>query len=151
MEDDETDNDASTSLVNQLTLNFLISKNQLQKLNRKNNKIITDINVNRDRIKQLFNNLLDGNPPDDLLYDVRQSFDIFIHKVNYYLDLHDKNKNKEENDIIKDDIDFDKEEKHFLNDDDDDNENENDDNENNYKEILPLNYFKIMELTKKIS
>jgi hypothetical protein len=53
----------SDDLVNQLTLNFLISKNQLQKLNKKikedaSQLIQTDKELYGNRIKQLFNDLL---------------------------------------------------------------------------------------------
>ena len=50
----------SDDLVNQLTLNFLISKNQLQKLNKKLKdtteiKRKSDKEIYEDRIKKLFN------------------------------------------------------------------------------------------------
>ena len=63
----------SDDLVNQLTLNFLISKNQLQKLNKKVKENSDQIKVKeiqkyRKRIITLFNNLLDCQPPDDLIF-----------------------------------------------------------------------------------
>jgi hypothetical protein len=109
-------------LVNQLTLNFLISKNQLQKLNRKNKEIndnnrLKELQYYNDRIQKLFQDLLVCNPPEDLLYDVKSSFDAFIEKSIYYLKTHDTNIQLEQErdssikqDII-DDIDFDKEER----------------------------------------
>ena len=108
----------SDDLVNQLTLNFLISKNQLQKLNKKvkenSNEIkVKEIQKYRKRITTLFNNLLDYQPPDDLLFEVKLAFDAFIDKSIYYFKAHDNSiqlENERLNkDIIHDDIDFDKE------------------------------------------
>ena len=75
----------SDDLVNQLTLNFLISKTQLQKLNKKvkenSDQIkVKEIQIYRKRIITLFNNLLDYQPPDDLLFEVKLAFDTFIDK-----------------------------------------------------------------------
>ena len=109
----------SDDFINQLTLNFLISKNQLQKLNKKvkenSNQIkIQEIQKYRKRITTLVNNLLEYQPPDDLLFEVKLAFDTFVDKSIYYFKAHD-NSFKLENerlnkDIIHDDIDFDKEE-----------------------------------------
>jgi hypothetical protein len=106
-------------IVNQLTLNFLISKSQLQKLNK---KIKDDVDENRKtdkeiyevRIKKLFSDLLVNEPPDDLLHDVKIGFDHFLDKCIYYLKAHDNNKILEKersHEIIHDDIDFEKEER----------------------------------------
>ena len=109
----------SDDFVNQLTLNFLISKNQLQKLNKKVKENSDEIKVKeiqkyRKRITAIFNNLLDNEPPDDLLFEVKLAFDTFIDKSIYYFKARD-NSFKLENerlnkDIIQDDIDFEKEE-----------------------------------------
>lgn len=109
----------SDDFVNQLTLNFLISKNQLQKLNKKVKENSDEIKVKeiqkyRKRITAIFNNLLNNEPPDDLLFEVKLAFDTFIDKSIYYFKAHD-NSFKLENerlnkDIIHDDIDFEKEE-----------------------------------------
>ena len=134
------------NFVDQLTLNFLISKQQLQKLNKKTKetteqKIIEDINEFSDRIQSLFNDLLVFQPPEDLLFDVKVSFDNFIEKSIYYFKAHDKTEHleKERQDIIKDDIDFDKEEREIergnyrenCSSDKDDDYEDNDDNEDN--------------------
>ena len=84
----------SDDLVNQLTLNFLISKNQLQKLNKKvkdnSDQIkVKEIQKYRKRIIALFNNLLDCQPPDDLLFEVKLACDSFIDKSIYYFKAHD--------------------------------------------------------------
>jgi hypothetical protein len=114
----------SEELINQLTLNFLISKNQLQKLNKKIKEDVsqvmkTDKEVYGDRIKKLFDDLLMNNSPDDLLYDVRSSFDLFLNKCIYYLKAHDNNqlleKERQEKDDISDDINFEKEERDIEN------------------------------------
>ena len=108
----------SDDLVNQLTLNFLISKNQLQKLNKKVKENSDQIKVKeiqkyRKRIITLFNNLLDCQPPDDLLFEVKLSCDTFIDKSIYYFKAHDNSiqlENERLNqDAIHDDIDFEKE------------------------------------------
>jgi len=108
----------SDDLVNQLTLNFLISKNQLQKLNKKVKENSDQIKVKeiqkyRKRIVTLFHNLLDSQPPDDLLFEVKLACDTFIDKSIYYFKAHDNSiqlENERLNeDIIHDDIDFEKE------------------------------------------
>ena len=110
----------SEDLVNQLTLNFLISKSQLCKLNKKTKENISqqrqsEINEYSNRIKMLFADLLVCNAPNDLLYDVKSSFDIFIDKTIYYFKAHDDNikLENERKDIIHNDIDFEKEERKF--------------------------------------
>jgi hypothetical protein len=108
----------SDDLVNQLTLNFLISKNQLQKLNKKVKENSDQIKVKeiqkyRKRIITLFHNLLDSQPPDDLLFEVKLACDTFIDKSIYYFKAHDNSTQLENErlntDIIHDDIDFEKE------------------------------------------
>ena len=95
-EDAVNNNDVSNDYVNQLTLNFLISKSQLQKLKKIQEKE-TNINANavakydKHRISDLFNKLINNNRPDDLLEDVKTCFDAFIEKSIYYLEIHDKN------------------------------------------------------------
>jgi hypothetical protein len=110
----------SEDLVNQLTLNCLISKSQLHKLNKKsidtiNKNKLKEINENSDRIKQLFIDLLVCNPPEDLLCEVKNAFDTFIDKSIYYFKAHDKSIDLENertnNNYIHNDIDFDKEER----------------------------------------
>ena len=99
--------------VNQLTLNFLISKNQLQKLNKlKKKEVILEQEYDKKRIYELFNQLLNNDKPDDLLEDVKTCFDAFIEKSTYYLEIHDKNETiQNERNIndkyeINEDIDF---------------------------------------------
>jgi hypothetical protein len=103
----------SNNYVNQLTLDFLISKSQLQKLNKLRQKeILFSDNVvyDKSRISKLFNDLLNNKEPDDLLDDVKSCFDALIEKSIYYLEIHDKNisiqneRNEDLADKNKDDI-----------------------------------------------
>jgi hypothetical protein len=113
----------SDDIVNQLTLNFLISKNQLQKLNKKIKEDKDDIKQKNtelygDKIKLLFSDLLVNNPPDDLLYEVKNSFDNFFDKCVYYFKSQEHNTNLEnhsnDNDNVEND-DFEKESKNIEN------------------------------------
>ena len=109
----------SNELVDQLTLNLLISKTQLQKLNKKikettDNNRKTDKEIYGERIKELFSNLLVENKPEDLLQDVETGFQFFLDKCIYYFKVRDTNKSLEQeqdvvDDSIKEDIDYDKE------------------------------------------
>ena len=112
----------SDDLVNQLTLNFLISKQQLQKLNKKVKETsckrkIRETQEYSDRIKILFNDLLVCQPPDNLLFEVKMAFDTFIEKSIYYFKAHDNSENleKERHQEIHDDIDYEKEERDIEN------------------------------------
>ena len=136
------DSDQSSDFVNQITLNFLINKNQLQKLNKLRKKEVEDeetngLQENKERIVDLFTKLLNNDPPDDLLEDVKSCFNSFVKKSIYYLEIHDKNVSlqEERNEKIeefKEDDD--------TNDDDDDNNNNNnnedddDEDEDDYDE-----------------
>lgn len=102
--------------VNKLTLNCLISKAQLYKLNKRlkensDNKKIIEIQEYRDKIEELFKSILDNNPPDNLLLDIKYTFDAFIEKSICYFKAQ-KNANMLENKSdIQDDIDYEKEER----------------------------------------
>ena len=112
----------SEDFVNQLTLNFLISKHQLQKLNKKvkenaDTSRKTDKEQYGQRITKLFNDLLVNEPPDTLLQDVQIGFDLFMDKCIYYFKAVDNNNLFEKARIddypsynfIHDDIDYEKE------------------------------------------
>ena len=112
----------SEDFINQLTLNFLISKHQLQKLNKKvkenaDTSRKTDKELYGQRITKLFNDLLVNEPPDTLLQDVQIGFDLFMDKCIYYLKAVDNNDLFEKartddypsDNIIHDDIDYEKE------------------------------------------
>jgi hypothetical protein len=108
-------------LIHQLTLNFLLTNEQRQKLNKKRKEIVEqekqdEILLYKDRIKELFNDLLVLQPPEDLLYEVNSSFDHFVSKCIYYFKSHDVSKNRDlEKTDICDDIDFEKEERDIAN------------------------------------
>lgn len=104
----------SENLVNQITLNYLISKNQLQKLNKKINENTennrkSDKEIYKDKIQKLFYDLLKDNPPDGLLQEVKTGFDFFLDKCIYYFkaleplnnELLEKNVEQEE-DVLED-------------------------------------------------
>jgi hypothetical protein len=114
----------SDDFINQLTLNFLISKNQLNKLNKKvkenaENTRKTDKEIYGPRIKKLFDDLLVNEPPEILLQEVKTGFDYFIDKSIYYFKALDNNELLEKertndypsNHIIHDDIDYEKDER----------------------------------------
>ena len=102
----------SEDLVNQITLNFLISKTQLQKLNKKmqekdENTRKYDREIYETRIKELLSDLLVNNPPDDLFQEVLTGFNFFVDKCIYYFKIHDNNllienerNEKDENEIL---------------------------------------------------
>ena len=111
----------SDDLVNQLTLNFLISKHQLLKLTKRLKETTeqtrkTDKEIYRERIQHLFNDLLVNDVPEDVLQDVKTGFEFFVDKCIYYfkaLDNHDTFEKESLDDcsMIQDDIDYEKEER----------------------------------------
>ena len=148
-----SDND--NAYVNELTLNFLISKSQLHKLNKlKQKDLVSEPTYDKDRIHKLFNQLLNNNKPDDLLEDVKTCFDAFVEKSIYYLEIHDKNENIQnertgqlvEQDVLTEAVEDDIEDEDDE-DDDEDNEDEDDD-----KDVLE-EYFEepIKEPIKKLN
>ena len=91
----------SEDYVNQLTLNFLISKSQLEKLNKKkNNERQTSQDLEKTKYKtsvlELFQRLQNDDAPTDLLHDVRDSFDHFVTRSIYYLKLLEEEPIKED-------------------------------------------------------
>ena len=120
----------SEDLVNQLTLSFLISKKQLQKLNKRLKETtetsrMSDKEIYNERIKNLFNDLLVDNPPTNLLQEVQTGFDFFLDKCIYYFKASDNNEllekertninDEQSHNIIHDDIDYEKEERDIEN------------------------------------
>ena len=88
----------SDDLVNQITLNFLISKHQLQKLNKKikqkeEDKMKTDMEIYKEQFVELFNKMVNDDFPDDLLEDVKHSYTYFVEKSIYYLKMRDTTNN----------------------------------------------------------
>jgi cobalamin biosynthesis protein CobT len=102
----------SDDLVNQLTLNCLISKHQLEKLNKKNKNSMDELKRKEmkkyeARIQKLFADLLVCSAPDDLLLEVKSAFDNLVESSISYFKIHDNLTN----DCIQDDIDFEREER----------------------------------------
>jgi hypothetical protein len=96
----------SHDLVNQITLNFLISKQQMQKLNKKikqkeEDKMKTDMEIYREQIVELFTKFINDEFPDDLLEDVKHSYTYFIEKSIYYLKMHTDANVEATNDSLK--------------------------------------------------
>ena len=94
----------SDDLVNQITLNYLISKSQLQKLNNKikqkeQDAMKTDKEIYKEQINELFTKCLNDEFPDDLLQDVRNSFIYFIEKSVYYLKIKTNQSNEDVKDV----------------------------------------------------
>jgi hypothetical protein len=83
----------SNDLINQITLNYLISKQQLEKLNKCKenpaNKQKQKREIYKQRVLELFTNMLDGNHPNGLLMEVKKSFDYYIDNCIYYFEVHD--------------------------------------------------------------
>ena len=108
----------SEDFVNQLTLNFLINKNQLKKLHKKSkedNDKTKQVKVLfwKDRLIHLFTRLIENDLPDDLLFEVKTIFDSFVDKSIYYFEAHDnsiKLESEKNNNEICDDIDYEKDE-----------------------------------------
>ena len=121
--------------INHVTLNCLISKQQLLKLNKKMKQkeediMKTDKEIYKERIMDLFVSLLNDETPENILTDVTNSFDYFLQKSIYYLKLVDENglfqeTNNEEQDIEEQDEEQDEDEQ----DEDEQDEDEQDEDE----------------------
>ncbi len=101
---------SNNDIINQITLNYLISKQQLEKLNKSKenpaNKHRQKKDIYKQRLLDLFTQLLDGQHPESLLMEVTKSFDYFIDNCIYYFEIHDNNVQLEEqrsNKIVKQD------------------------------------------------
>ena len=123
----------SEELVNKITLNFLISKQQLQKLNKKiqeneENNRKSDKEIYENRIKELFLDLLVNHPPEDLLQEVKTGFDYFLDKCIYYFKIHDNNLSieNERNETVQENENIEEEQEN--------NEEENNEEENNQED-----------------
>ena len=146
-ENNPVDPNDPNDYVNQLTLNFLISKTQLNKLNKlKQKEFDLKPMYDKDRITNLFNKLLNNNKPDDLLEDVQTCFDAFIEKSIYYLEIHDKNADikNERNDFEEDkqdgeDEDFGEDEEEDFG---EDGEDEDFGEEDDFEDIVSTKVFK---------
>jgi len=95
----------SEDIVNQITLSYLISKSQLEKLNKKH-KPESDYSSKhfketyKGKIIELFNNLID-NKSDIYTEEIKSSFNIFIEKSIYYLKMiNNDNSNDNSNECL---------------------------------------------------
>ena len=82
----------SDDFVNQITLNYLISSQQLNKLNKKIkqkevDKLKSDKEIYKDQINELFTKCLNDEFPNDILQEVKHSFAYFVEKSIYYLKI----------------------------------------------------------------
>ena len=84
-------------VVNQITLNCLISKSQLAKINDKKIKKhaavvrLKQINENKNNLIELYEKLLNGIEPDDLCDDVKKSYEHFVDKCIFYFNVKSQN------------------------------------------------------------
>jgi hypothetical protein len=94
----------SDDLVNQITLNFLISKQQLQKLNKRikqkeEDKMKTDMEIYKDKFVELFLKMTNNELPSDLLEDVNHSYNYFVEKAIYYLKMKESSSTEEDDEV----------------------------------------------------
>jgi hypothetical protein len=140
----------SNDLINQITLNYLISKQQLEKLNKCKenpaNKQKQKREIYKQRVLELFTNMLDGNHPDGLLMEVKKSFDYYIDNCIYYFEVHDNHIEIEEkragviNNVQKEDHDEEDFEEDCDEESDEDCDEDSDDlqNDTNYQEVSDI-------------
>ena len=134
----------SDDLVNQITLNFLISKQQLQKLNKKikqkeENKMKTDMEIYKEQFVELFNKMVNDNFPDDLLEDVKHSYTYFVEKSIYYLKMRDTTNNTSNTNTNEDKDEVSANDEEESNDNEESSANEDDEEESNDNEESSAN------------
>ena len=132
----------SDDLVNQITLNFLISKHQLQKLNKKikqkeEDKMKTDMEIYKEQFVELFNKMVNDDFPDDLLEDVKHSYTYFVEKSIYYLKMRVTTNNTSNTNENEDEVSANDEEE--SNDNEESSANEDDEEESNDNEESSAN------------
>ena len=100
------------SIINKITLEYLMTKDQYEKMNKsKNERLISknDRKFYRRRILNLTRNMLINKSPDNLFPDVKNSFDNFMKTcVGYFkvIDEIDIIQNENENENNKEDLDI---------------------------------------------
>jgi hypothetical protein len=91
----------SEDFVNNITLNYLISKNQLQKLNKKMKQtkeeaMKTDREIYKEKIISLFMELLENDRASiNVLEEVKNGFDYFIEKTIYHIKMEEVTQQRE--------------------------------------------------------
>jgi len=84
----------SEAFVNQVTLDCLLNKQMFNKhVRSQKSKQLNkeDIKFYRKRIFNLFKEIISGNPPKDLLPDVKYAYDTFLNSTIHYFKTIDKN------------------------------------------------------------
>lgn len=84
----------SQAYVNQLTINCLVNKNMINKhVNKKQLKKEQkeEIKFYRKRTYNLFKEMINGMPPEDLLPDVKYAYDNFVNASIHYFKTIDNN------------------------------------------------------------
>ena len=144
----------SEDFVNNITLNYLISKTQLNKLNKakqvKENHVKNEKELYKEQIMALFCQLLEDSSSVNVLQEVKNGFDYFIEKTIYHIKMkkmteeQEENRNKNEtiivtksksssscddNNVIEDDEDEDED------DEDEDDEDEDDEDEDEDEDV----------------
>jgi len=87
-----------SNIINEITLNCLVNKFQLEKLTskRRNDVVQNDAQVFKKELLQLFNDLLDNNPPTNILPCVNRSFSYYIEQCICYLKLQNSSHHENE-------------------------------------------------------
>lgn len=75
----------SHDIVNQLTMQFLIGKSQLEKLNRKEKEKKGEEIIDREALLALFDKLLSNSYPDDISYGIRETFQALVRQCTTYI------------------------------------------------------------------
>ena len=92
----------SEDFVNNITLNYLISKTQLNKLNKakqvKENHVKNEKELYKEQIMGLFCELLEKDSSSvNVLQEVKNGFDYFIEKTIYHIKMKKMTEEQEEN------------------------------------------------------
>jgi hypothetical protein len=91
----------SEDFVNNITLNYLISKTQLNKLNKakqvKENHVKNEKELYKEQIMALFCELLEDSSSVNVLQEVKNGFDYFIDKTIYHIKMKKITEDQEEN------------------------------------------------------
>jgi hypothetical protein len=91
----------SEDFVNNITLNYLISKNQLQKLNKKMKQtkeeaMKSDREIYKEKIISLFMELLENDRASvNVLEEVKNGFDYFVEKTIYHIKMQEITQERE--------------------------------------------------------
>ena len=90
-----------TNIINQITIDCLVNKGNKKNMNKPNKPNKKDKKFYRRRILNLTREMLLNSYPDDLLFDVRDAFDLYVKSCIGYFKL------KDETEIIQEDYNID--------------------------------------------